>query len=86
MSGTAAVLLATVIEVAELAETALAALIAGVGVTFAFSTGIFGLARYGDLRREGRDGAALLAGALAAAGMAVSAAAVVAGIVVMVSG
>ena len=86
MSGTVAILFATVIEVSELAQTALAALVAGVGVTFAFSTGIFGLARYGDLRRDGRGGAALLAGALAAVGLLASAGAVIVGIVVMVSG
>lgn len=80
------ILLATVVEIGDLAETALAALVAGVGVTFSFSTGIYGLARYGDLRREGRDGVALLAGSLAAAGIVASVAAVVVGIVVMVSG
>ena len=80
------ILLATVIEVAELAETALAALVAGVGVTFTFSTGIYGVARYGDLRRDGRDGAALLAGILGAVGLLASAAAVVVGIFVMING
>lgn len=86
MSLDAAILLATVIEVGELAQTALAALVAGVGVTFAFSTGIFGVARSGDLRREGRDGAALLAGVLGAVGLLASAAAVVIGIFVMING
>ena len=86
MSGGIAILLATVIEVAELAETALASLVAGVGVTFAFSIGIFGVARYGDLRREGRGGVALMAAALAAVGLVVSAATVVGGLYMMVEG
>lgn len=86
MSLQAVLSLATVIEVKELAETALAALVAGVGVTCTFSTAIFGLARYGDLRREGRGGAALAAAGLAAAGLLASAAAVAVGIVVMVGG
>ena len=82
----AAILLGTVIEVAELAETALAALVASVGVTFTFSAGIWGLARYDDLRREGRDGAALVAGSVGALGLLGSAGAVVFGLIVMVSG
>lgn len=81
-----AMLLGTVIEVSELAETALAAIVASVGVTFTFSTGIYGLARYGDLRREGRDGVAILAGALAAVGLLVSAGAVAVGLIVMING
>ncbi len=86
MIATAAMLLGTVIEVAELAETALAALVASVGVTFTFSAGIWGLARYDDLRREGRDGAAVLAGAVGALGLLGSAGAVVFGLIVMVNG
>lgn len=86
MIAAVAMLLGTVIEVAELAETALAALVASVGVTFTFSAGIWGLARYDDLRREGRDGAAVLAGAAGALGLLASAGAVVFGLIVMVNG
>ena len=76
---------ATLVEGRELLETVVASAVAGVGVTFAFSVAIWGVARFADLNRADRHlaaGAAALAGLLA---LLVTAAAVVAGIIVMTS-
>ena len=78
-------MLATVVETKELLSTVVASLVAGVGVTVAFSIMIFGAARFADLRRDDRP---LLAGAaaiLVAIGFAITAAGIVVGIIVMTS-
>lgn len=77
-------LVATVIEVDALLQTAAAALVAGVGVTLAFSIAIYGSTRYAELSRAGRSGAAALAGLTAAAGLLVSVGAIAVGIAVMI--
>jgi hypothetical protein len=78
-------MIATIVEGKELLQTVIASLVAGVGVTAAFSVAIWGVGRFGDLSRGERRLAA--GGALATAGLAllVVAAAVVAGIVAMTS-
>ena len=76
--------LATVVDVSALAQTALAALVGGVGVTFLFSLAILGGTRFGDLRKEGRGAAAYGALALAGFGLAASALGIAIGIAVMV--
>ncbi|MGA9636294.1 MAG: hypothetical protein WBQ41_13755 [Solirubrobacterales bacterium] len=74
---------ATVVETKALLETVAASLIAGIGVTAAFSIVIFGVTRLADMVREERLILATAAGALAVlAGLAVTAA-IVFGIVVM---
>jgi predicted RecB family nuclease len=78
-------MLATVVETKELLETVAASLIAGVGVTAAFSLVIFGVTRSADLARGERTLLATAAGALAALAGAVVIAAIVFGIVVMTS-
>lgn len=78
-------LVATVVDWGALGQTALFALVAGVGVTFAYSLAIVGAARFEELRRDERSLAAGAAAALLAVGVAVSVAAVVVGIVLMAS-
>ena len=76
-------MVATIVETKELLQTVAASLIAGVGVTAAFSILIFGLTRSADLARDERPALATAAGGLAVlAGLAVIAA-IVFGIVVM---
>ena len=57
--------------------------LAGLGVTAAFGVALLGMTRASELGRHGRSGTALLYGALGAVALAVVAAAVVYGIVVM---
>ena len=58
---------ATIVDWAALAQTAAAALIAGVGIAFAFSVAIYGGTRFSELRRH--DGGAIAVAA--AAGLAI---------------
>jgi hypothetical protein len=76
--------LATVVETKELLETVGASLIAGVGVTAAFSLVIFGVARSADMARNERPMLATAAGALAVLSGLVVTASIVFGIVVMI--
>jgi len=77
--------IATIVDWAALRDVVLASLAAGVGVTVAFSTAIFGLTRFADLRRDDRVGAAWAYAGVAIVGLAVSGTAVVFGIILMVS-
>lgn len=77
--------LATVVEVEDLLLTVIASLVAGVGITFVFSTAIWGGARFADLTREGRPIAAGAAAAIGLLALAGSLALVAAGLVVMTS-
>ncbi len=74
-----------IVETKELLQTVAAAFVAGVGVTATFSLLIVAVARFADLRREERPMLAVVAGGLAVVSLAVSAAAIVLGIVVMTS-
>jgi hypothetical protein len=74
---------ATVVETKELLETVAVSLIAGIGVTAAFSVAIFGIARSADAARDERPLLATAAGGLAALAGLVVIAAIVFGIVVM---
>jgi hypothetical protein len=76
-------MIATIVEGKELAQTVVASLIAGVGVTFVFSIAIWGVARFADLSRSERPLAAGAAAALAGLALLGTMAAVVFGIVVM---
>ena len=78
-------MLATVVETDALLETVLAAFVAGVGVTLVFSLAILGAARFADMSRDGRPVAAAAFGALALVALAVAAAGVTIGIIVMTS-
>ena len=78
-------MLATVVETDALLETVLAAFVAGVGVTLVFSLAILGAARFADMSRDGHPVAAAAFGALALVALAVAAAGVTIGIIVMTS-
>jgi hypothetical protein len=76
---------ATIIQTTDLLETVIASLVAGVGVTAAFSVAIWGGARFVDLNRSGRPTAAAAAAAIGGLALVTTLAAVVVGIVVMTS-
>jgi len=75
--------MAVVVETKELAQTVVASLVAGVGITVVFSLAIWGVARFADLNREERPLAAGAAAAMTAAALLMTLAAVVFGVVVM---
>jgi cation transporter-like permease len=77
--------MATIVQAKELAQTLVASLVAGVGVTAVFSVAIWGAARFADLSREGRPIAAGLSAALVGLALTTTLAAVAVGIVVMTS-
>jgi hypothetical protein len=76
-------MVASVLETKELLETVVSSLIAGVGVTAAFSIVIFGVTRSAEMARNERPLLATAAGGLAVAAGALVIAAIVFGIVVM---
>jgi hypothetical protein len=78
-------MLAVVVETKELAETVVASLVGGVGVTVVFSIAIWGTARFAELSRGDRPLAAAGAAAVAMLALAATAASVVLGIIVMTS-
>jgi hypothetical protein len=78
-------MLATIVDTNALWQTVLGAAIAGIGTIVVFSLAILGVARFSDASRDGRGGEATLFGALALAGLVLTAAAIVIGVVVMTS-
>ena len=78
-------MIATVVDWSALRDVVLYSLAAGVGVTVAFSLAILGLTRLADMRRDGRTAEAVGYATLATLGLAVSATAVVIGIILMTS-
>jgi hypothetical protein len=77
--------MAVVIQSKELAQTVVASIIAGVGVTVIFSVAIWGAARFIDLNRNQRPLAAGAAAALSTLALLATLASVVFGIIVMTS-
>jgi hypothetical protein len=77
--------MAVVVETRELAETVVASLVAGVGITAVFSVAIWAAARFVELSRADRPLAAGGAAAVGLVGLAATLGAVVVGIVVMTS-
>jgi hypothetical protein len=75
--------IATIVQWKELGQTVVASLVAGVGITFAFSLGIWGSGQFAELSRGARPVAAAAAGVVAALAFLCVAAAVIVGIVVM---
>jgi hypothetical protein len=75
--------LATIVEAGALLQTVVAATVAGIGVTFAFSVAIWGFGRSVELGNEERRLAAGTAAAVGALALLAVVAAVVIGIVVM---
>ena len=74
---------ATIVETQDLLKTVAASLIAGIGVTTAFSIVIFGVTRSAQMLRDERPLLATAAGGLALLAGLVVTAAIVFGIVVM---
>ena len=74
---------AAVVDTGALLKVIAASLVAGVGVTVAFSIALAGAIRFVDLRRDGRPVEAGVLALVAFVGLAVSVAAVAAGILVM---
>jgi hypothetical protein len=78
-------MIATLVEGEALLEAVVASVVAGVGVTFVFSIAIWGVARFVDLSRSERPLAAGAAALTAGLALALTAAAVVIGIIAMTS-
>jgi hypothetical protein len=76
-------MIATIVETKELLQTIGFSLVAGIGVTAAFSFVIFGAIRTADMVRDERRLLATAAGGLAVVAALVVAGAIVLGIVVM---
>jgi hypothetical protein len=76
-------MIATIVEGRDLWQTVVASVVAGLGVTFLFSLGIWGTSQFVDLSRGDRQVAATVAGLVALLAFAAVVAAVIIGIVVM---
>ena len=76
-------MIATIVHTDELLHTVAAASVAGIGVTFLFSLGIWGAGQFTELSRDGRSVLATAAAVVGALAFAAVTAAVVIGIVVM---
>lgn len=78
-------MIATIVHTDELLSTVAAASVAGIGVTFLFSLGIWGAGQFVELSRDGKSVLATAAAAISALAFVAVTAAVVIGIVVMTS-
>jgi hypothetical protein len=76
-------ILATLVAWEELWQTVVASVVAGVGITFVFSLGIWGTGQFVELSRNERPLAATAAGVIAMVAFLAVAAAVIVGILVM---
>jgi hypothetical protein len=76
-------MIATIVHTDELLQTVAASVIAGIGVTFLFSVGIWGAGQFTELSRNERPVAATAAAVVGATALLCVAAAVIIGIVVM---
>jgi hypothetical protein len=76
-------MIATIVQGKDLWQTVVASVVAGIGVTFAFSIGIWGAGQFVELSRNERPAAATAAGVVGALALLCVAAAIVVGIVVM---
>ena len=76
-------MIATLVQTKELWQTVVASVIAGVGVTFAFSVGIWGAGQFVELSRDERPLAAAAAAVVGSLALLAVAAAVTIGIIVM---
>jgi len=76
-------MIATIVQGKDLWQTVVASVVAGVGVTFAFSLAIWGFGQFIELSRNERPAAAAVAAGAGILAIAAVAAAVVIGIIVM---
>jgi len=74
---------ATIVQAKDLWQTVVASVVAGVGVTFAFSVTIWGVGQFAELSRDERPLAAAAAAVVAGLALACVVGAVIVGIVVM---
>jgi hypothetical protein len=74
-----------VVEVGQIFEVIWVSLVAGVGITTAYSFVVLGTSRSAEARRVGRSGAAMVYGAIALAFLAVFVAMIVIGVQIMLS-
>lgn len=77
--------MATIVHTTDLVNTVIASVVGGVGVTGIFSVAIWGGARYADLSEGGRTLAAGAAAAVGLLALVLTLAAVVVGMIVMLS-
>jgi hypothetical protein len=75
--------IATIVHTDELLQTIAASVIAGIGVTFLFSVGIWGAGQFTELSRSERPVAATAAAIVGAVALLCVAGSVITGIVVM---
>jgi hypothetical protein len=75
--------IATIVQTDDLLQTIATSLIAGIGVTFLFSVGIWGAGQFTELSRNERPVAATAAAVVGSVALLCVAAAVITGIVVM---
>ena len=75
--------MATIVDTTALWQTVVGSLIAGIGVILAFSIAVFGVARSIEAGHDGHGGAAVAFGVLTGVALAIVAAAVVLGVIVM---
>lgn len=78
-------MIATIVHTDELLQTIAASVVAGIGVTFAFSVAIWGAGQFVELNRNERRLAATAAALVGALGIATVAGALIVGILVMMS-
>lgn len=76
-------MIAEIVHTDELLQTIAASVVAGIGVTFAFSVGIWGAGQFTELSRAERPVAATAAALVGALGLLCVAGAIVVGIIVM---
>lgn len=76
-------MIATIVHTDELLSTVAAASVAGIGVTFLFSLGIWGAGQFAELSRDGKSVLATAAAAVSVLAFVAVAAAVVVGMLVM---
>jgi hypothetical protein len=76
-------MIATIVHTDELLQTVIASMVAGIGVTFAFSVAIWGAGQFAELSRNERPMAATAAAVVGVFALACVAAALIIGIVVM---
>ena len=76
-------MIATIVHTDELLQTVAASVIAGIGVTFLFSLGIWGAGQFTELSRNERPVAATAAALVGAVALLCVAGAVATGILVM---
>ena len=77
-------MIATIVHTDELLQTIAAAAVGGIGVTFAFSVGIWGAGQFTELSRNERPVAATAAALVGVLALACVVAAVTVGIIVMI--